>query len=61
MLIRTEEKETTTTTKTPIKDLAGFDGECLYEKPQDDELLMSINVLATWMVDSLQLMLKYSV
>lgn len=41
--------------------MAGFDGECLYEKPQDDELLMSINVLATWMVDSLQLMLKYSV
>lgn len=60
MLIRTEEKETTTT-KIPIKDLAGSDGECLYEKPRDDELLVSINVLATWMADSLQLMLKYSV
>lgn len=33
--------------KIPIKDLAGFDGERSYEKPRDDELLMSMNVLAT--------------
>lgn len=44
MLIRTEGKETK---KIPIKDLAGFDGERSYEKPRDDELLVSMNVLAT--------------
>lgn len=38
--------------KTPIKNLAGFDGECSYEKPQNDELLMSINVLAMWTVSN---------
>lgn len=36
-----------TNKKIPIKDLAGFDGERSYEKPRDDELLMSMNVLAT--------------
>lgn len=39
-------------TKNPRKDLAGFDGECSYEKPQNDELLTGINVPVMWTVSS---------
>lgn len=48
MLTQTGEKET----KNPRKDLAGFDGECSYEKPQNDELLTGINVPVMWTVSS---------